>query len=199
MCRFPLTVQHHAGGHGTGTQKVMLSVSPLGPALWGGSCPMGRSCSILTQSPAGFQLCSPSLPAGCWPQGSRPEPGGSCGTSPKPAVWTPRTAGRRKAPWLWVIDQLGRRETWVLEEGGEASSPHWCPTVSPGHRAGRAVRGMPPAPVPLSPGTPAHTRHLEECTHPGLQFVRRGGVGRLKEGGRGLHFPLGESPALDGL
>ncbi|XP_070307502.1 putative solute carrier family 22 member 31 isoform X2 [Odocoileus virginianus] len=40
--------------------------------------------------------------------------------------------------------------------------------------AGRAVRGMPPAPAPLGPGTPAHTRHLEECTHPGLQLISGG-------------------------
>ncbi|KAB0349172.1 hypothetical protein FD754_014029 [Muntiacus muntjak] len=44
----------------------------------------------------------------------------------------------------------------------------------PGYGAGRAVRGMPPAPAPLGPGTPAHTRHLEECTHPGLQLISGG-------------------------
>ncbi|XP_059732563.1 putative solute carrier family 22 member 31 isoform X5 [Bos taurus] len=41
----------------------------------------------------------------------------------------------------------------------------------PGYGAGCAVRRTPPAPAPLSPGAPAHTRHLEERTHPGLQFL----------------------------
>ncbi|XP_070244640.1 putative solute carrier family 22 member 31 isoform X3 [Bos mutus] len=40
--------------------------------------------------------------------------------------------------------------------------------------AGCAVRGTPPAPAPLSPGAPAHTRHLEERTHPGLQLISGG-------------------------
>ncbi|XP_061243019.1 putative solute carrier family 22 member 31 isoform X6 [Bos javanicus] len=44
----------------------------------------------------------------------------------------------------------------------------------PGYGAGCAVRGTPPAPAPLSPGAPAHTRHLEERTHPGLQLISGG-------------------------
>uniref|UniRef100_A0A4W2C6X1 Major facilitator superfamily (MFS) profile domain-containing protein n=1 Tax=Bos indicus x Bos taurus TaxID=30522 RepID=A0A4W2C6X1_BOBOX len=40
--------------------------------------------------------------------------------------------------------------------------------------AGCAVRRTPPAPAPLSPGAPAHTRHLEERTHPGLQLISGG-------------------------
>ncbi|KAJ1073413.1 hypothetical protein K5549_017070, partial [Capra hircus] len=44
----------------------------------------------------------------------------------------------------------------------------------PGYGAGCAVRGTPPAPAPLSPGAPAHTCHLEERTHPGLQLISGG-------------------------
>lgn len=161
-----------------------------------GSCPMegvlpyGEVLQHPHPTPAGFQLCSPSLPAGCWPQGSRPEPGGSCGTLPKPAVWTPRTAGRRKAPWLWVIDQLGRRETWVLEEGGETSSPYRCPTLFPGPQSWTCCARDAP-----SPGT---TQSWNSGTHtsPGRMHsswasVREeGGCGQAK-GGRGIHLPPG--------
>lgn len=162
--------------------------------------PYGEVLQHPHSTPAGFQLCSPSLPAGCWPQGSRPEPGGSCGTLPKPAVWTPRTAGRRKAPWLRVIDQLGRKETWVLEEGGEASSLHWCPTVSPGPQSWTCCARDAP-----SPGT---TRSWNSGTHtsPGRMHsswasVREeGGCGQAKGGREGSSSsPWVRVPPLAGL
>lgn len=73
-----------------------------------------------------------------------------------------------------------RREARVLEE--ERPHPFVCsPSMSPHvHRAGHTVCGEPPAPDPLHPGAPEYPRHLEERTHPGLQFVRRGGCGWAK-------------------
>ena len=54
---FPLTVQHHAGGHGTGTRRIICYVSPLGPALRGG--PASSS-----PNPCRFPAVFPESP--CW-------------------------------------------------------------------------------------------------------------------------------------
>lgn len=69
---------------------------------WGGG---GRSHSTLTNA-TDSQLCSLSLPAGCWPHGRWPGPGGSCGTLQKPVVWTLSTVPWRTAPWLQVRHML---------------------------------------------------------------------------------------------
>ena len=54
---FPLTVQHHADGHGTGTQRVMCYVSPLAPALRGGP-------ATSSPKPCRFPAMFPESP--CW-------------------------------------------------------------------------------------------------------------------------------------
>ncbi|XP_017917370.1 PREDICTED: putative solute carrier family 22 member 31 isoform X3 [Capra hircus] len=87
-----------ATGLGVGEALVASFPALLTLRLLRGGALAGASLALYV---ARFQPCSLSLPAGCWPQGSQPEPGGSCGTLPKPAVWTPRTAQRRRVPWLW--------------------------------------------------------------------------------------------------
>lgn len=78
----------------------------------------------------------------------------------------------------------------MLEEGGEVSSPPSCPIMSPGPQSRTCCVQGAPAPTPLGPGTLAYPRRLEKRTHPGLQFVRRGGCGWEGEGGI-LAFPTG--------
>lgn len=79
--------------------------------------PVGRKLKSSLPTPPGSQPCFRSLLAGCWPLGSWPEPGRSCGILPKPAAWTLRTALRRRAPWLQVTyAPARRREARVLEE-----------------------------------------------------------------------------------
>lgn len=79
------------------------------------------------------------------------------------------------------------REAWVPEEGRH---PTHAPLMSVIRRAGCAVCGRPPAPVPLGAGALAHSHRLEERTHPGLQFVRSGGCGWAERGTCAPH-PLG--------
>lgn len=183
MC-FPLTIQHHAGGHGTGTRRIICYVSPLGPALRGGP-------AASTHPTPGFPAVFPeSLPAGCWPQGSS--------SDHRTILWHfakasggPRGQHRGGEFTIWVAGlQPGRRET----------------TDSRGRRKGVVIPSLVPHYVPwsieldvLCAGHPQPRHHSvlelrhthvtwKKRTHPGLQFVRRGWV-ELREGeGRGLHL-----------
>ena len=177
-----------AGDRDTGTHRATRCASPLGPSLPGG--PLASS-----PKPRRFPALFPESP--CWllATGQPARARKICGALRKPAVWTPRTARRRRAPWLRVMDQPGRRETWVLEEEGEVSPLH-APLCPRGPRAGRAVCREPPAPAPLGPGTPAYPRRLVTRTHPGLQFMRKGGCGWAKGREGSLPSPWGESPRL---
>ncbi|XP_045628739.1 putative solute carrier family 22 member 31 isoform X4 [Ursus americanus] len=87
---------------------------------------------------AGFSLalyvarshpCSLSLPAGCWPQDSQPEPGRSCGTLQKLGAWTPSTAQRRRAPWLWVMHQPGEGRCGCWRRGRRVSLSYMPPHI----------------------------------------------------------------------
>lgn len=73
-----------------------------------------------------------------------------------------------------------RREVWVLEKGEKGQPLIYAPSYSRSHRTGHAGCREPPAPVPLRPGAAADLCRLEKWTHPGLQFVRRGGHGWAK-------------------
>ncbi|XP_061243015.1 putative solute carrier family 22 member 31 isoform X2 [Bos javanicus] len=157
---------------GNGTAAALLGVSELG------SCPLQRPCVSLP-----FDRSAPCRWARdrdteshvlCIPTGSCPT-GRSCNiltqtlqvSSHVPRVSLLAASHRAASPSqedLVALCQSQRCGPREQHGGGEL----------PGYGAGCAVRGTPPAPAPLSPGAPAHTRHLEERTHPGLQLISGG-------------------------
>ncbi|XP_024833826.1 putative solute carrier family 22 member 31 isoform X2 [Bos taurus] len=157
---------------GNGTAAALLGVSELG------SCPLQRPCVSLP-----FDRSAPCRWARdrdteshvlCIPTGSCPT-GRSCNiltqtlqvSSHVPRVSLLAAGHRAASPSqedLVALCQSQRCGPREQHGGGEL----------PGYGAGCAVRRTPPAPAPLSPGAPAHTRHLEERTHPGLQLISGG-------------------------
>lgn len=107
----PCTTRHMGMGQG---HRKPFDVLTRGPGRRGPCHSCGKDLKASSAHHAGSRPCSLSLLAGCWPQGSWAKPGRSCGTLLKPAVWTPRTALRRRAPWLRVMHQPkeGRCGCW---------------------------------------------------------------------------------------